>query len=350
MTPRPTAPERDWRVPRHVAACDQKAWSLKLRHLDTGKRKAVCYWCGSWRHPGRCAKWRLAQDFESIKYGLEHLFETYGAVAYIVLTHKPEADQAKYQAFRSGGEKWERLRPRLNYRLGKTVSAQTWEQTRRGWPHTNIVLTFGEIRKICQVGGCEHAERVDCSNKNPWCKNCGGHGFKVRLCAGWRRLRKLIGEHARASGFGCRIWLEPVHTVGAMASYLNKLILEVNESGKKDQLPTNAPPKFRRVRFTQDWPRPSKERKPKEWTGELVQKPVKEVEADIAREDERNRRHGDGTAMPAPPGRHEWWHIAKITRQLLERAGAQESDIHAELQRRKREFNRTKNGRDRGRK
>jgi hypothetical protein len=262
--------------------------------LKTGKVKLVCYKCQSWRHPGDCAKWRLFLDFLRVDEGLK----LHPEAVYIVLTADPATlPKDKYERWTALSEKWDRkLKPRLQHRkrLGKFQYCQTWEATTKNkWPHINMVLYGAGISAWCQVAGCAHVTWKDCHVKKTgepcsrkWCKNCKGKGKKPVLCEGFRALRKLISFHAVAAGFGMRVWIEPVRHHGKMAQYLNKLSMEVTNSGVKDQLPTDAPQRFKRVRYSAAWPRPEEEPKEDEWTGELIQKKLEEVEADEVRDDE----------------------------------------------------------------
>ena len=279
---------------RYVAACKQEAWSLSLRHLDKPNvKKVVCFHCGSWRHVGsRCAKWKLYKDYLKIREGLK---KNLGRSIYVVLTHQERFAGDRYDHWKDLSRRWDRkLRPRLMYekRLGRFDYGQTWEQTKKRKAHINMVLYGLGLENVCREPGCPHIFWKDCPNKNPWCRNCGGHGKKARLCQGYRKLKKMITDQAVAAGFGKIVWVAPVTDEGTMAGYLNKMSGanisgEINNSAAKSQLPVDAPPRFRRIRFSRSWPVPEELLpKPKEWTGELVQAPVATVLAAQAIKDQ----------------------------------------------------------------
>lgn len=291
-------------IPKSCIACHQKAWTKALwrKSNPAASKYARRFVCHSWRHPGTCQSQRLFADFLRVRDGL---IGKEDQSAYVVLTHdtgNPAIDKFDHWADLSG--RWDkRLKSRLQRRWGKFQYAQTWESTRKGNAHLNLAVVTPRIRTWCQVEGCQHVTYRDCPNKERWCRNCGGRGKKGILCEGWSKQRKVLSAQAVAAGFGEIVWLSPVSSADKLASYLNKRTssestsLEITGSAIKGQLPIDAPARFRRIRFSAGWPKLPKQPKDEDWTGELVQKPLEHVEAEIQIEKERvERAHEDRLA------------------------------------------------------
>lgn len=283
-----------------MTACRDKAWTLRFWRRDgTGDVALGRFKCGSWRHAGKCAAGRLYKDYLRVREGVAG---KENQAAYIVLTHDAgSASIDKYDHWRDLSSRWDRaLKPRLQKgtRWGKFQYAQTWEATQKGKAHVNLAVVSPRIAEWCSVDGCRHVTYRECPNKNPWCRNCGGRGTKGKLCPGWSAQKKILEEAAVASGFGRIVWLAPVASAEKFASYLNKrtvsrpradaIASEATSSAIKGQLPIDAPARFRRVRFSAKWPKPEEQvEKISDWTGELVQKPLEVVEAEMEAEKRR---------------------------------------------------------------
>jgi len=200
---------------RSVVACHGKAWSIWLKHKITGERKVICFKCRSWRHRGPCRLWRGAQDFVRIKKAMGK----YKGWLYFVLTFDPEKSKNEWAAYRSGIHKWNRLRMKFRRRFGKPEYIQTWESTRKGLPHVNVVV---------------HNEAlIAYYREDP------------------KRFERELKDMATSAGFGWQLYVEEVRTSDAMAGYLVKLARELVGAAHKDQVPENAPRHFRRIRASQ---------------------------------------------------------------------------------------------------
>jgi len=121
---------------------------------------------------------------------------------------------------------------------------QTWEVTRRGTPHVNVLIS------------------------NEWLY------WKVRsdkreFVRGWLRPAAI------ACGFGKECFVKPVYNKKGMVGYLNKLANELTGASVKDQVPINAPRGFRRLRASQKL-LPPRTKNPS-YTGRIVQCSLTEV-------------------------------------------------------------------------
>lgn len=113
---------------------------------------------------------------------------------------------------------WASFRKRLVRAWGKTAYVQTWERHQKGGAHVNVIVGNAEIHKRCRDGG-------------------------------WREFRKRWAiPNAVECGFGPVLWVEPVRSVSEMAGYLVKLARELTGADLKNQIPTDAPAHFRRIR------------------------------------------------------------------------------------------------------
>ncbi len=334
-------------IPRYVLACEQKAWSKVVwKRDDPSKKKGFCFECKSWRCQASCAAGALWRDWLRIYEGVKGKEDQ---AAYIVLTVETNGKD-KYGHWAQMSEAWNwTLRPALmkKSRWGKFQYAQTWEQTRKGFAHVNMGIVTPKIKTWCLVEGCKHVTYRECPNKSPWCKNCGGRGRKGTLCKGWQAQKKILLAQAVRAGFGAvGLYLSPVQGAAEFSTYLNKrsgstkggaaeIASEITSSAAKSQLPVDAPPHFRRVRYSSLWPVPpelaklcecghgkhvhvrkKKDRptaccfeggececrcftkKISEYTGEIRQKPLEVVEAEIQAEEERLERVDQAKVTP----------------------------------------------------
>lgn len=332
-------------VPKYVLACKQKAWTKVVWPRDEvlAKKTGFCFVCKSWRCQADCAAPALWRDWLRICEGLKGKEDQ---AAYIVLTVET-GTKDKYGHWAEMSEAWNwTLRPAMmkKSRWGKFQYAQTWEQTRKGFAHVNMGIVTPIIKTWCQVEGCKHVTYRECPNKSPWCRNCGGRGRKGKLCEGWQAQKKILQEQAVRAGFGEIVYLSPVQDAGKFSTYLNKrsgdgastIASEITSSAVKSQLPVDAPHHFRRVRYSSLWPVPAelaklcacghgkhvhvskKKGRPtaccfeggecqcrafvkakSEYTGELRQKPLDVVQADIKAEEERLERVDQARRAPS---------------------------------------------------
>jgi len=282
---------------KYIQACKDKAWAVAVWPISNPEgRKVFCFKCHSWKHPGPCQAERLWNDILKTAEGFKGNEKI---SAYIVATHDVSKgiDRDLHWSYLS--DCWDRrLSPRLRNLWGKYKFARTMEATRNGWGHVNIGIISQIIATWCSDPGCPHVFEKDCPNKNWWCRNCKGKGKRVRLCMGWSAQRKLLQGAAAASGFGRIVWLAPVKDAIKFSAYINKsydssaklngtgtgIALELTNSGVKNQLPIDAPPRLRRVSWSRNWPIPPElVPLPKEWTGELWTIPLEKVEAYYSR-------------------------------------------------------------------
>jgi len=203
---------------KSVHMCESGSHSIVLRNRITGKMMICPFRCRSWRHAGQCQHFKGAQDFVRVSDGIASRGDRW---VYVVLTFNQRAELSEWDCYRSGVDRWDKLRKRLEYHHGKLEYVQTWEKhTKSGFPHVNVVI----------------------HNSSIW-DACAGTGWQV-----WRQTLKA---HAVACGFGTIApWVEPLRkdTGKGLAGYLTKLSRELTGAGVKNQIPVNAPPHFRRIR------------------------------------------------------------------------------------------------------
>jgi len=198
----------------YIHACTIKAWTIETWPKDNPEEiQAHPFRCGSWRHEGDCRLFKGAQDFARIKVALN----SHAPWMHCVLTY-PTGDYKDVKAlFRLGLSQWSALRKRLKRRFGEFFYIQTWETTRRGYPHCHMAL----------------------ANLRLW-RECGSDAIN--------NFHRLLRDHAVAVGFGRIGWVDAIRNMDAMAGYLTKLARELTGKGKEYQVPVNAPRHFRRLR------------------------------------------------------------------------------------------------------
>lgn len=224
-------------MPKYARACADGEWFVvtwnkkELAKRGVAMLRTTPYKCRSWRHSGECRRWRAAQNFSRLKATLDTIPRE--NMAFLVLTVDPKDYEDRWDAFSWLYVCWEKLRKRLQRWLGKDWKyVGTVETHRSGWPHLQVLL----------VGA-------------PW-RACRG--------SGWRSVRRELRPRAMDCGFGKVVWLEPVRSRDAVAGYCVKLAGELDgvhdggeslkhvaEIAKYSQVPTNAPPNFRRLRASQ---------------------------------------------------------------------------------------------------
>lgn len=218
---------------KYVQACERGDWHLAIwPRTEPTKVKRIPFHCRSWRHEGDCRLWKGSQDFARIKEAME----AYDNWCHITLTYDPRKSLSLVRLFRVGVVLWAKLRKRMTRRFGKILYIQTWEIHRSQVPHVHLA--------VCNTELFAQADMDPVSN--------------------WKDVLQVM---AHESGFGYIGWLERLRTRAAMAGYLTKLARELTGSGKEYQVPTNAPPHFRRLRASQGLlPKPLKD---PELTGKL---------------------------------------------------------------------------------
>ncbi len=221
-----------------VQACENSRWTLlsfpeQGEERGYGQVRACKFKCRSWRCR-RCAWEVQREDYRRV----EHAATRHPWWLYVVLTFDPAAWPHPWAAYQGASRLWDkRLRRRLEREYGRLQYVQTWERTRRGWPHVNLLLRSDALE-----------ERVRAMrNRHRWIEE-GGHG-RGRM-AHWTPWRRELAVAAPASGFGRRVWVEVVDSAESMAAYLVKVAEEFSRSQFKagDQRPLGAPRHFRRMR------------------------------------------------------------------------------------------------------
>jgi hypothetical protein len=228
-----------------------------------GEPIAVPFRCGS-RRCDHCARGVAREDFRRIALGAQ----TRPWWLYLVLTFDPSKHASVRDAFADAYDMWDKkLKRRLERLYGPLVYVQTWEGTRAGWPHVNVLLSCDRLQRDVEARGIAR-ERTDAPN--------GGTRAAAfpRL---WRRhvLQSLVVE----SGFGMRVWAEVIDvrargSTDALASYFAKVAGEFVRAQHKagDQRPMKAPRGFRALRSSYRLLPPRK--RDAEWTGALSTLPV----------------------------------------------------------------------------
>jgi hypothetical protein len=157
---------------------------------------------------------------------------------YLVLTFDPSQWENPWKAYKDAARLWDkRLRRMLERAYGRLDYLQTWERTRRGWPHLNLLLRSDALQ--------DHVRSL--VDRRVWIQE-GDHGRgRLAHATGWR---PWIADRAPRAGFGKRVWVEIVDNKAAMGAYLVKVATEFSRSAFKDgdQRPLGAPPHFRRIR------------------------------------------------------------------------------------------------------
>jgi hypothetical protein len=227
---------------KSVAACESEAWTIASWKIKKpGRVHLRPFKCNSWRHEGECREKAGARDFVRCKEAME----SKDSWVYAVLTFDPSEWKGEYQAYRGGGKLWNRLRTILCRKYGKLDYIQTWEATKKGWPHVNIVINNEQILKECEGDG-------------------------------WKKFRQDLKRMAVRAGFGKVLWVEPVRDPVEMAGYITKLSRELTGASRKDQVPVNAPRHFRRLRASRGL-LPAKLSHAGVWTGQMIQRNVEEI-------------------------------------------------------------------------
>lgn len=204
----------------YIDCCQAQCWHLELWEENDPKKLAarVVFRCKSWRHRGSyCERWKQAQDYARVKEAIERFKDWY----YLVLTFDQNAWPDKTDLYRAGAVIWSRLRKRLVHHHGAMRYVQTWERHANGGAHVNVMLN--------------------------------SPGLWAEFGTDWQACRQWMNPHAIEAGFGLRLWVETIRQgSGEMANYFCNLAKELVGAGKKNQVPYDAPPHFRRLRASRD--------------------------------------------------------------------------------------------------
>lgn len=147
----------------------------------------------------------------------------------------PDFSESRYSGnlYHAASHLWRRdLKPKLEREWGRFSFVLTWEKTRRGVPHLNVLIDAGAAwRLIDRTGGWR------------WQAARGSS----RRCRFSKALRDELQQWVHAVGFGQRFWVEVCHPEDdALAGYVSKLAMEMTCAQAKGQSPTNRPRGFNR--------------------------------------------------------------------------------------------------------
>lgn len=261
----------------YVQACKGKRWQLALRsksgQWDGVKR--VPFKCRSWRHEGECREWCGQLDFRRC----EEALTTFKHWSFLVLTYRKQAWPDTRLLFRATVKHWYALRKRLDAELnGMTKEErdekgealkyiQTWEITQKGTPHVNIAISSYSLAKRIENEGCWVADgRRKLGMRWQW--------YDLSTCFKTQVLEPM----QVASGFGRVSTLEPLNDSARLAAYMTKLAGELTGAARKNQVPINAPPHFRRIRASRHTLPPRKHNE--DVTGEVEYSPHQSASAE----------------------------------------------------------------------
>lgn len=251
-----TTPRRgEWRdldgrtTPRGVAACERGEWFLHgFPVVDgvpctTGDPLIYPFRCKSWRCR-RCSRGVGIYDAERIAKGLAQRESWW----YLTLTFDPKEWGSKWDAYRASSACWSKgLRRWIQRRfVGEDGEApelayvQTWEKTKNGWPHVNLIFHQLAVDDAALELGIETRE-VQIKHDPE----------RTRSATFSPALRQEFKRAARRAGFGEVAWMEQVSSPEKLAWYVAKTAMELAFGQEKNQTPDNSPPGFRRIRPSQ---------------------------------------------------------------------------------------------------
>lgn len=146
--------------------------------------------------------------------------------SHVTLTFARQRERTIASTYRVGYQCWSALRKRITRRYVDLDYIQTWERHQSGFPHMHMAARCYPLQEGCQNYALSPADKE----------------------YGYLNFVDLLQADAVACGFGSRGWIDPISDVEAMSGYLVKLAREITGAGIKSQIPTNAPPHFRRIR------------------------------------------------------------------------------------------------------
>lgn len=161
--------------------------------------------------------------------------------SYLVLTFKQGEWENEWAQAKAAVICWAKLRKRAIRAFGEIKYVQTWERHKKRGFHANLAVSNREVFR--EVACLEKPHK-------------------------WQWLR----ENAEQCGFGYVCWAEPLRADNdSLAGYLTKLSRELTGAGPKNQVPTQAPPHFRRLRASRGLLPPCHK---SDYTGRLIQAPI----------------------------------------------------------------------------
>jgi len=225
---------------KSVWACETDSWLMIGYYKGDQSRCAVVrpFRCRMWRCR-RCAPLVAYLDAERIGRGMATLGTDWW---YLVLTIDPKRSKSPWAVFKRSSYMWRKgfhrdLAKQLGVKQGEVKNVQTWEVTKRGWPHLNVALHSPELSEWAEERGIRKG------TSQP--KFAGGRPRATEFCPA---MTSWLSGLAVENGFGRVLWSERVVGVGGLAGYLAKTAQELAYGSEKCQVPHGAPLGFRRVR------------------------------------------------------------------------------------------------------
>lgn len=278
--------------PKYIRQCFLGSYTLRLVNLASNEVTHVRTRCTSWRHEGPCQARRFFLDRDKILEGLKDT--PLDDIAFVVFTLDPgdfdalgrrsargeepsetlpkssiQMLTAMYRALRDSffifrygvGSSDSRRRDGTGVRAANGVHAyaSTVEVQRRGWPHLNAILVAPGLGKEARELTAK-MRKADLHDKDE---------------IGRRVARGVFGERLLdATGFGF-VWADGAASAAGLATYVAKLgsdrpndrldppdqaagfkvrgidEAQAGEMAKYSQVPYDAPPRTRRIHFSQ---------------------------------------------------------------------------------------------------
>jgi len=256
-------------APGHVKACHwadpHTGWSVwTWKKNDPSQVTRRPYTCGSWRHPGPCARHSASMTFARIREAVQRPEYDAKGWVFLVLTldrlgtfsgKTPWLNQSA--AYKDLSRLSRNLHTKLRRAETFEAPCDAWaavvECHRSGWPHVNELIYAPELAQKLRE---DYAD-----------------GRKLGLTH--REATLVRGELAdclTSTGWGVQSTAEAVESVDAVNGYITKLAAAgeatCGELAKLCQVPMNAPPRFRRLRAAKNWL--PKKRKDESITGTLI--------------------------------------------------------------------------------
>lgn len=200
---------------RYIAACRCQAWHLMIGPGALEDMKPVPYRCHSWRHEGPCRESKAMQDWSRVRDAVL----SRDCWTYMVVTFRQSEWWDWKEQYTQSYPMWSKLRLRLRREIGKFEYIQTWERHKQQGIHVNLMIASEELHS--------RDWKHDADKRHFW-----------------------LSPNAEDCGFGPVCWIERFRkgTEGQIASYLTNMANELVGAGKKNQIPYDAPPHFRRLR------------------------------------------------------------------------------------------------------
>lgn len=255
--------------PKHVQACHwadpRTGWSIwTWKKNNPGAVTRRPYTCGSWRHPGPCARHSAAVTFARIKEAVNRPEYDPKGWVFLVLTldrlgtfsgKKPWKNQT--EAYRDLSRLSRNFHTRLRRAKTFATPCKAWttvvECHRTGWPHINELMYAPELAQTLRE---DYADA----------RSIGLTHREATL------VRGELQDCVTGQGWGVQSTAEAVDSPDAVNGYITKLAAAgeatCGELAKLCQTPMNAPPRFRRLRAAKNWL--PKKRRDESITGTLI--------------------------------------------------------------------------------